>query len=313
MAEAESGRSKQSRHQDSLEPVAELDGGGAVVSRFVYGSKPHVPDYLVKGGVAYRVVSDALGSVRLVVSTADGGIAQRLDYDAFGNVLNDTNPGFQPFGFAGGLYDRDLQLVRFGARDYDPQIGRWTAKDPIGFAGGDANFYAYVGNNPISGIDPYGLYCLSADFIAGVEGTVGGLLTGAIYGGVNGGFAGVAIGGLTGAATGLISTAFAVSLGNNLGSAGVGAGLTAAVAGESPRGIAGGVAGAVAGVAVVNGAQALSGSSQGAAPGAGAIGGVLGGAVAGDARLAVAGALGGGVAGALGDALRGGNDCGCGQ
>ena len=35
-------------------------------------------------------------------------------------------------------------LVRFGARDYDPTIGRWTAKDPIDFAGGDTNLYGYV-------------------------------------------------------------------------------------------------------------------------------------------------------------------------
>ena len=60
-----------------------------------------------------------------------------MDYDSFGNVLQDTQPGFQPFGFAGGLYDPDTKLVRFGARDYDPRTGRWTAKDPILFAGGD--------------------------------------------------------------------------------------------------------------------------------------------------------------------------------
>ena len=43
--------------------------------------------------------------------------------------LNDTNPGFQPFGFAGGLYDPDTGLVRFGARDYDAETGRWTSKE----------------------------------------------------------------------------------------------------------------------------------------------------------------------------------------
>lgn len=48
----------------------------------------------------------------------------------------DIDRGFQPFGFAGGLYDRDTGLTRFGARDYDPQTGRWTAKDSIGLAGG---------------------------------------------------------------------------------------------------------------------------------------------------------------------------------
>jgi RHS repeat-associated protein len=54
----------------------------------------------------------------------------------------DSNPGFQPFGFAGGLYDRDTGLVRFGARDYDAETGRWTARDPILFAGGQGNLYA---------------------------------------------------------------------------------------------------------------------------------------------------------------------------
>jgi RHS repeat-associated protein len=79
-----------------------------------------------------------------------------MDYDIWGRVLTDTNPGFQPFGFAGGIHDRHTGLVRFGARDYDAQTGRWTAKDPIGFAGGQANLYAYVVNNPINLIDPSG-------------------------------------------------------------------------------------------------------------------------------------------------------------
>jgi RHS repeat-associated protein len=68
------------------------------------------------------------------------------------NLPTDTNPGFQPFGFAGGLYDRDTRLVRFGARDYDPAIGRWTTKDRSRFRGG-LNLYAYCGNDPINWID----------------------------------------------------------------------------------------------------------------------------------------------------------------
>ncbi len=75
----------------------------------------------------------------------------------FGNVLGDTNPDFQPFGFAGGLYDQHIKLVRLGTRDYDPETGRWTAKDAIGFRGGWANFYDYVGGDPINFIDPDGL------------------------------------------------------------------------------------------------------------------------------------------------------------
>ncbi len=144
-------------YQDQLNPVAELDGAGNVVSLFVYGSKANVPDYLVRGGVTYRIVSDHLGSPRLVVNAADGTVVQRIDYDEWGNVLFDSNPGFQPFGFAGGIADGDTGLIRFGARDYDPQTGRWTAKDPILFAGGDGNLYGYVLGDPANFIDPLGL------------------------------------------------------------------------------------------------------------------------------------------------------------
>jgi len=86
----------------------------------------------------------------------DGEVAQRIDYDEFGQVLLDTNPGFQPFGFAGGLYDRASGQVRFSARDYDAEGGRWTAKDPIRFFGG-MNLYAYVVNDPVNWSDPFGL------------------------------------------------------------------------------------------------------------------------------------------------------------
>ena len=78
----------------------------------------------MKGGITYRIISDHLGSPRLVVNTVDGTVVQQIDYDEFGNVLSDTNPGFQPFRFAGGLYDSDTKLIRFGARDYDPETGR---------------------------------------------------------------------------------------------------------------------------------------------------------------------------------------------
>jgi len=143
-------------YRDALNPVAELDGSGSVVSRFVYGTRSNVPEYLVRGGATYRIVSDHLGSVRLVVDDSTGAVAQRLDYDEFGNITQDTNPSFQPFGFAGGLYDPDTGLARFGPRDYDPIVGRWTTKDPIRFDGG-FNLYGYVQNDPVNEIDPEGL------------------------------------------------------------------------------------------------------------------------------------------------------------
>lgn len=142
-------------YQDDLRVVAELDGANALVSRFVYGEKPHVPAYMLRGGRTYRLVTDAVGSVRLVVDTADGSIAQRIDYDAFGRAVSDSAPGFQPFGFAGGLWDRDTGLVRFGARDYDPRTGRWTRKDPAWFADG-TNLYAYAKGDPVNLVDVTG-------------------------------------------------------------------------------------------------------------------------------------------------------------
>ena len=144
-------------YKDQLNPVAELDGTGTVVSRFIYGTRGNVPDYMVRAGATYRIVSDHLGSPRLVVNTTDGSVAQRIDYDEFGNVISDTNPGFQPFGFAGGIYDRDIGLTRFGARDYDPETGRWTAKDPIMFNGSFLNLFEYTFNDPVNLIDITGL------------------------------------------------------------------------------------------------------------------------------------------------------------
>ena len=144
-------------YADALRPVAELDSDGAVVSQFVYATRLNVPDYLVKDGRRYRIISDHRGSVRLVVDTTTGQVAQRLDYDAWGGIIHDTNPGFQPFGFAGGLYDQHTGLTHFGAREYDTATGRWTAKDPILFGGQDTNLYRYAGNDPVNYIDPTGL------------------------------------------------------------------------------------------------------------------------------------------------------------
>jgi len=153
-------------YQNPLQPSVELDGSNNIVSRFVYGSRANAPEYMLKAGVTYRIISDHLGSPRFVVDVSTGAIAQRMDYDEFGNVLVDTNPGFQPFGFAGGLYDQDTQLTRFGARDYDAALGRWTSKDPVLFdptlvASGDTNLYMYVLNDPINQSDPNGLGCLT--------------------------------------------------------------------------------------------------------------------------------------------------------
>jgi RHS repeat-associated protein len=86
--------------------------------------------------------------------------------------------GVIPFGFAGGVYDQDTGLVRFGARDYDPSIGRWVSKDPILFGGGQANLYVYVGDDPVNLIDPFGTdgWSAAGNFGAGMAAGAGSAL-----------------------------------------------------------------------------------------------------------------------------------------
>ncbi len=128
--------------------------------------------------MTYRIISDPLGSPVEVVDTTTGAIVEQISYDAWGTITSDTNPGFQPFGFAGGLYDAETGLVHFGARDYDPVIGRWTTRDPLGFAGGDTNLYGYVLQDPVNFVDPSGLLPLSLRIIFKALVALNGLYTG---------------------------------------------------------------------------------------------------------------------------------------
>jgi RHS repeat-associated protein len=139
-----------------INPIGEERADGTR-SLFVYAGE-NAPSLMVRDGRTYRFITDYRGSVRLVIDTASGAVAQELTYDAWGRILSDSAPGFQPFAFGGGVHDPDTGLTRFGARDYDPEAARWTSPDPMGFSGGDVNLYAYVGNDPINQVDPSGLF-----------------------------------------------------------------------------------------------------------------------------------------------------------
>lgn len=136
--------------------AAETDASGKIVSRFGYDELGHLAQ-LEREGRTYRVITDQVGSPRLIVDAQTGTIADQIAYDAWGDVAHETAPGFLSIGFAGGLRDPDTGLTRFGARDYDPLTGRWTSADPIRFAGGQANLFAYVHDDPINGRDMSGL------------------------------------------------------------------------------------------------------------------------------------------------------------
>jgi RHS repeat-associated protein len=111
---------------------------------------------LRRAGTWYYGAGDQVGSPRAVIRQ-DGTVIKTREYDGYGKTLSDSAPSIDlPIGFAGGVQDQITGLVRFGLRDYEPASGRWTARDPILFKGGQPNLYAYVSNNPVNLVDPSG-------------------------------------------------------------------------------------------------------------------------------------------------------------
>jgi RHS repeat-associated protein len=98
---------------------------------------------------------DQLGSVRRVfVSTTS---APGYAYDPYGNPLQGAPP--TDFGYAGMFHNADSGLDLTLYRAYDPTVGRWLSRDPLGEQSDPVgNLYPYVRNNPISATDLSGRY-----------------------------------------------------------------------------------------------------------------------------------------------------------
>jgi len=104
-------------------------------------------------------------------------VIQKNQYSSFGKILSIKNKERKEIGIEGATeksfaytsreWDEEIDLYYYRARHYDPQIGRFVQKDPIGLAAGDTNLYRYVGNNPKKWVDPFGL----AQGLAGIGGT----------------------------------------------------------------------------------------------------------------------------------------------
>jgi len=164
-------------YADQLNPIAEIDADG-VETVFVYGTKINIPDYMIRNGHKYSIISDHLGSMRMIVDEA-GTVVFKRSYSEFGKITDeDSVTDFEApaFGFAGGIYDVHTGLVRFGTRDLDPTTGRWTNKDYIGFGGGTGNLYEYVNNDPVNYVDPEGKSWLPV-----IGGLVGGMVNSIHY------------------------------------------------------------------------------------------------------------------------------------
>jgi RHS repeat-associated protein len=137
--------------------LAVYDGNNNLKQRFVYADSRTPVAYTDNSNNIFYLSYNHLGTLKAVTDQSNN-ILKQLEYDSFGNILSDTNPTLDiHIGFAGGLYDKDTKLTRFGHRDYDSYTGRWTAKDPIDFSGGDSNLYGYVLGDPVNFVDIYGL------------------------------------------------------------------------------------------------------------------------------------------------------------
>jgi RHS repeat-associated protein len=175
-------------YRDDLRPVAELDGAGNVVSRFVWadglgeedvrgvvksmlglaGSSLGIsgeslllgPALVIESGTTYATVKDHLGTSRLTVNVATGAVELANSVDEWGRSPTPALPGTRSIAFASGLLDEDTALIRFGARDYDPTVGRWTSPDASSFIGSPTNLYAYAQLDPINYLDPTGYFII---------------------------------------------------------------------------------------------------------------------------------------------------------
>ena len=148
----------------SDEGLAAEYGPGGVELRS-YGYKPDStwttdPLWLKTGGQYSFYQNDHLGTPQKLVAQ-NGMVAWSATYSAFGEAHIDTEHIRNPLRFPGQYYDAETGLHYNFQRYYDPGIGRYVTKDPIGFDGGDYNLYGYVRNNPVDRADKYGLLNLN--------------------------------------------------------------------------------------------------------------------------------------------------------
>ena len=168
----------------------------------------------------YYYLFDLLGSV-VGLTDVSGKAVNRYSYSPFGELTSNPNaaPVPNPWRYAGGYYDTQTALTKFGARFYDPSVGRWTQQDPIPGSIADPsrmNRYPYVGNDPINNVDPEGLWfgegiwkkvkrplgkCAKWGVIGAGAGAAGGAAAGLLPAGLTGGLS-VAGGAATGAVSG---------------------------------------------------------------------------------------------------------------
>ena len=141
---------------DGEDILLEYDGSNVLQARYTHGPGIDEPIAVTKGGSTFFYHQDGLGSVTDLTDSA-GAAAKSYSYDAYGTLVEQTGTVEQPYTYTGREFDAESGLYYYRSRLYDPSTGRFLQKDPIGFLGGDSNFYSYVSNDPIGNADPNGL------------------------------------------------------------------------------------------------------------------------------------------------------------
>jgi len=151
---------------DGDQVIAEYDGSGALLRKFIYGPGIDEPICLIEvadNNAVYYYHFDGLGSV-VALSDVNSVLVERYTYDVFGRpticdangvVIEESAYG-NPYLFTARAYDTESGLYYYRARYYDYYTGRFLQPDPIGYADG-LSLYGYVGNNPCGYADPSGL------------------------------------------------------------------------------------------------------------------------------------------------------------
>ena len=164
---------------DGSNAYMDFNGSGQLLQRYLTNPRGLNQFYgqVSASGTTQWFLTDNIGSIRLVVS-AGGVVLDGITYDAYGNILSQTNATYAPrFLYAGAAYDPLTGMYLDGAREDDPLDGRWLSQDPLSFGGGDANLYRYTFNNPVQFTDPSGE--ILPLLIVGVALALGG--TGGLY------------------------------------------------------------------------------------------------------------------------------------
>lgn len=212
----------------------------SAAATYSYIQGPQILGFLDDSDNLFVFIHDALGSVRDIVRGTDGVAVQAYSYDERGQqpVGSGTGSVDSPKTFIGGMSVNDdtgdSGLYLMGHRHYDPSLGRFLSRDPIGFAG-DLNLYRYANGNPSTYNDPTGLRVPSpvASFFRGFATSAVVALAGSAL---------LAFGGAAGLA--IVATATIVGIGlfaaDILGRVGTGQGYTLDEGAEILGGIAGG-------------------------------------------------------------------------